>query len=266
MAPRNPTPEQIDHYSRLVMVTANFTGKGPSKRLEYRVGIRRHFTDHLWGVDLIGQGVQEPYSLWQAPGGETRLYNTSRPSMIDKSFKLVQEGKTSSLPYSGSTMGAKVDPTTGRKNTRKIPRSMCATVTAVSANSIRYPWWNQIETLQQTESEGIAMSNGTDRWISFAVPKLSRMRRHQESTVTASTTHGVTHGMVLDVDGDEPWDDINYQKPEPAVEPAAPVTVPVPDAPVTIPERVQIMREHFEWLTSNGMTVSIDNGELKVTL
>ena len=163
MAPKRSAPVGT------IMLSATFTSakKGGDQTLEYRLGLRRNTHRHLWGCDQLPAGTSGPYSIFQRAGGLTRLYSVDLTTRNVPGFTFIAAGSSASLLHSGTTLNQPVDPLTGKKKTRRMPRGTDATVMGISIRS------TSCVTTKGASATNSSRTSGATTWASTS----SSMRR-----------------------------------------------------------------------------------------
>ncbi len=253
-----------------IMLTASFTSakKSGLRTLEYRLGLRRNTHQHLWDCDQLPLGVSGPYSIFQRPGGLTRIYSVALTNRTVPGFTFIAAGESASLLHSGTTLNQPIDPTTGKKKTKRIARGDAATVMGISIRSTYFKWWDQVDFLRDEkgrERNELTPRFGSDdfgKYVEFDAPQLNRQKRHNIDRIT--TANGV---VSREVEAPTLFPD---EEPAPAPVEAAPVVVNVVNlveaAPITFKERLDRVKADARWLISQGVTFAQDGDELRATL
>lgn len=253
-----------------IMLSATFTSakKGGQQTLEYRLGLRRNVHQHLWGCEQLPPGVSGPYSIFQRPGGLTRLYSVDLTGRTVPGFTHIAAGSSASLLHSGTTLNQPVDPVTGKKKTKRIDRGRNATTMGISIRSTYFKWWDQVDYLrdekgrERNELEPKFGSDTFGKYVEFDAPQLNRQKRHNLDRITCE-------GGVVSREASPPTLFTDEELTPASVE-AAPAVVNVVNlvesAPITFKERLDRVKADARWLIAQGVTFHQDGDELRATL
>lgn len=159
--------------------------------LLYRLGLHRDATDHLWAVEDITTGGRQLYAIFQAPGGQTRIYNRHGVQVGD-GWELIQEGRRTFQSKSGTTSGQGLKEE-GGKRTAETTRGYDATVWAATVRSGKFPYWHQTNAFKELDLPIDRLGGSEDglRYIEFHSPTLDLNRAHNVERL-------VKNGSILD--------------------------------------------------------------------